>query len=187
MFNQHEKNKIAEEWLYIAMLYEKELPAHFLNKMIDEIKDLSADNVLKALKAFRTNNKNKTWPRPSDIRALINPSLSVETQANQIARMIPEAISKFGWPNPDEAKAYIGEIGWQIVQSKGGWVDVCNYHGNEWDVGTFHAQARDTAKSIIEASALGLHKQAIGYAEKNQFSIDKLDLKKLTSSLQKDI
>ena len=187
MITQHEKNKIAEEWLYIAMLYEKELPAHFLNKMIEEIQDLDSHSILKALRVFRCDNKNKTWPRPADIRSLLNPTLSIETKAEQVANSIPLAIKKYGWASPSEARKYMGEVAWRIVETHGGWLDVCSKHGVDLDVGVFHAQARDSAKAIIKASELGQENVAIGYAEKNQFAIDNIDLKKLTSSLQKDI
>ena len=155
--------------------------------MLEEISDLSADSVLRSLKAYRLNNKNKTWPRPADIRSILNPSLSVETQAEQAANLIPLAIKKYGWAQPSDARKYMGEVAWRIVETHGGWIDVCSKHGVELDAGVFHAQARDSAKAIIKASELGLENAAIGYAEKNQFAIDNPDLKKLSSTLQRDI
>jgi hypothetical protein len=161
-----ERTKIAEEWLYIAMLYEKELSLHFLNKMIDEISSFKADLVLSALRAHRQDYKNKSWPRPSDIKRLLEFDLSDSTKAEQVARLIPEAISKFGWPRPSEARAYIGEVGWTIVQSYGGWLEVCSHCGELWNRQVFHAQVRESAKAILESSSLEKQFEAISYSEK---------------------
>lgn len=171
----------------VASIYNKPLDIGAIEMMISLFEGYDLEKIKSAYKHFMSTAKASHFPMPGQIIEILNPTLSNEAKANQIARMIPEAISKFGWSNPSEAKEYIGEIGWHIVQSKGGWLDVCNYHGSEWDVGTFHAQARDSAKSILEASALGLHSQAIGYSEKNQFAIENDSLKKLTSSIQKNI
>jgi hypothetical protein len=171
----------------VASIYNKSLDIGAIEMMIDLFEGYELEKIKSAYKHFMSTAKASHFPMPGQIIEILNPSLSTEAKANQIARMIPEAILKFGYPNPTEAKAYIGEIGWQIVQSKGGWFDVCNYHGDVWDAGTFHAQARDSAKAIIEASALGLHRQAIGYSEKNQFAIENNSIKKLTASIQKDI
>jgi len=181
---KHELSKIIKS---LGSLYNKNLDINSIEMMINLLNKYDFEKVKLAYENYLSGPKGNFFPMPNQIIEILNPSLSNDAKANQIARMIPEAISKFGWNNPSEAKEYIGEIGWHIVQSKGGWLDVCNFHGSDWDVGTFHAQARDSAKAIIEASSLGLHRQAIGYSEKNQFAIENDSLKKLTSSIQKNI
>ena len=184
----NEKLELSKIIKSLGNLYNKNLDINSIEMMINLLKQYEFEKIKLAYETHLSGPKGNFFPMPNQIIEILNPSLSTEAKANQIARMIPEAISKYGYPNPSEAKTFIGEIGWQFVQSKGGWFEVCNYHGNLWDAGTFFAQARDSAKAIIEASAIGLHKQAIGYSEKNQFIESKNDdLKKLMSSIHKDI
>ena len=49
-----------------------------------------------------------------------------ETESNLlIADKIVQAMSLFGGYRNDEAKKFIGEIGWKVVQNNGGWQEMC--------------------------------------------------------------
>ncbi len=43
-----------------------------------------------------------------------------------IANKIGDAINRFGAYRPDDAKEWLGELGWETVKRHGSWWDLCN-------------------------------------------------------------
>lgn len=66
-----------------------------------------------------------------------------------IASKITAAISKFGYCNAKEAKEYLGDIGWSIVEMSGGWNHLCGTVTNK-HLSTFQAQWRELAKAHVD-------------------------------------
>ncbi|WP_289460478.1 hypothetical protein, partial [Klebsiella pneumoniae] len=75
--------------------------------------------------------------------------LSPATKAQEVSGRIREAISKFGYANQQDAREYIGSLGWKVVERFGGWIYLCENHGLDLNPLTFFAQARDSVISII--------------------------------------
>lgn len=51
--------------------------------------------------------------------------LSDEEKGQQIASLIEVAIGRFGYYRPDEARRFLGEAAWCVVNKSGGWHVVC--------------------------------------------------------------
>jgi hypothetical protein len=149
-WDNNQRNVFANEYVLTCKLYDKDISFDLAKLVIEDLRDLNAEDCFAAIISFRKNPKNKFWPKASDVRGIVVPEISDESLAEQAAKKIPEAIKKFGWPQPNEARAFIGEIGWSFIMSRGGWTNVCQNLGSEWDIGIFHAQARQVAKSEIE-------------------------------------
>jgi len=70
-----------------------------------------------------------------------------DAEAKEVISRIVYAIAKIGYVNPDRARVYVGELGWKIVERRGGWEAICGIE--EKDLTSFTAQCRDLAKSIL--------------------------------------
>lgn len=162
---QQEKNEVAIVLANMATYFGKDITKPVISMMVEDLSDLNFQDVLNAFTAYRKNPKNISFPLPAKIREIINPTQSVDGMANEAASRIRKAIVDFGWCNPSQARAYIGELGWRIVERSGGWMYVCENHGVELNPLTFHAQARDLAKAIVESEGMGIGDMPIGLPE----------------------
>lgn len=111
----------------------------------EDVADLQFDEVIKALGAYRRNPKNRQMPLPAHIRELIEPVETPESRAREIASKISGAVVKFGQPNENMAREYIGETGWAIVSRRGGWSHICSIA----DSNQLYSQIRDLAFDIV--------------------------------------
>jgi len=175
-----EKNKLSKIYDSTCKAFDKILDSEVLKMQIEDLSDLNFNQVVYALSKYRTDAKNNTWPRANKIREIINPTRTHETMANESASRIRKAISDYGWCDPTGARNYIGELGWQVVNRAGGWQYICENHGVLLSPLTFHAQARDLAKSICESEILGFGDQPVALPDaKNKAGIN--DVIKLLS------
>lgn len=150
MLTNEQKTEIARIYALTCKAFDKTLDADVLKMQVEDLSDLDFEQIKKALENYRIDEKSTIWPRAGKIRALVNPVMSADAVANEAASLIREAISKFGWPNGSEARKFVGELGWAIVERSGGWSSLCENHGLSINPLTFHAQSRDLAKAIIE-------------------------------------
>jgi len=150
MLTNNEKTEIAKIYASTCKAFDKTLEPDVLKMQIEDLSDLTFDQINSALIKYRIDEKSITWPRAGKIRALIKPELSTDSLANEAASRIREAITKFGWCNGLEAKNYVGELAWAIVERSGGWSSICENHGVNLNPLTFHAQSRELAKAILE-------------------------------------
>lgn len=125
---------------------------------VSDMEDLEFDDVTRAFDSYRKNPKNRVPPLPADIRNLIQPAQTDEQLAIDSASRIVQAITKYGYTNPDRAKRFIGELGWEIVRREGGWENLCE-RLRDHEIGMFKAQTRELAKSLISRSRAGLLEQ----------------------------
>lgn len=180
MLTVEQKKHITQIYDNTCKAFDKILDPDVLRMQIEDISDLDYGSIVNAISVYRRDGKNVTWPRASKIREIINPKQSKESMSNEAASRIREAITKFGWCNIEQAKTFVGELGWAVVQRSGGWQYVCENHGLELNPTTFHAQSRDLAKSMAESAELGIFNQPIGIPERKSI-FDSNDLMKVIS------
>ncbi len=161
MLTNSEKTEVAKLYASTCKAFDKILDADVLRMQVEDLCDLEYLKIIQAFEIYRKDSRNITWPRANRIRDLINRKQSNESLANECASRIRSAVTKFGWPNEDLAKAYVGELGWKIVERSGGWMFICQNLGVELNLLTFHAQARDLAKSMLESNTAGNFDQPI--------------------------
>lgn len=152
---QDERAKVGEFWLGLAQMYGKELGRAALKIMLDSIDELDAGDVLQVFNEWSRTSKQNRHPLPAEVHSLAKKELSSEAMSNEAANRIRMAIVKFGYNNPADAKEFMGSLAWAVVVRFGGWEYICENHGVLLSPLTFHAQARDSAKSILENAALG--------------------------------
>lgn len=122
-----------------------------LNAYVEDLEDLDLNALGVAIK--RARRESKFFPLPAVIREYILGSTKDEAQ--EAAGKIVEAIHKFGWPNPDKARALIGELGWKVVEREGGWENLCKSIQDYSELGMRKAQWRELAGAIARRG--GLH------------------------------
>lgn len=152
----HEKQVLKERLLATALYFSQELDDSAVQLFVEDLEDLDFHTVLETLKQLRRDPKTTRLPLPAIIRARIQPPESDEDESKQAAARILMAIGKFGWSNSEQAKQFIGRLGWEVVQYQGGWTRVCELVDDN-NFNSFQAQWRDLAGSIRRRAAAGLH------------------------------
>lgn len=144
-----------------AAYYRIRLDDEVVRMYAEDLADLEFQTVRDALSKYRANPKNRTMPLPAMIREQLDPEVDPESAAREIAARIQAAIPKFGWPNGPDARKFIGEVGWGIVERQGGWAYICEHHGVTLDPMVFQAQVREQAKAALKYSSQAME-EAIG-------------------------
>lgn len=156
---QHHRDQLGIKLTQLAMLYGKDFPKEqatlFINSLISFIPD-TFENYMKALSSYAEDSKNKFFPAPNSLRPYLIPDLDDEAVAVEASSRTMEAVSRFGWNNSTEAKAYVGELGWRAVSKFGGWSYICENLGNEISLTTFQAQVREITRSQIKMAKAGI-------------------------------
>ncbi len=149
--NNQEITKVAAKIAMVNTIYGITQSNEAVMYQANLLREFDLQKVIQAFDKFMVSNKTNRPPTPAHIIELINPIESLAAKADIIISRIETAIRRFGYTEPEEAKEYIGELGWQIVQFRGGWNYLCQHLGtNLLPGGTFHAQARETVKALIE-------------------------------------
>lgn len=121
-----------------------------LKMFAQELGSLRAEDVAKAMHHFRQEKGRRQMPMPADIKSFLDPKVSDDSEAEIVAGKIQKAISSFGHTNPGQAKEYIGDLGWRVVDSYGGWYYICANAGSGFKIDTARAQWRNMAKAFME-------------------------------------
>lgn len=176
-------------WVMVASYYRVTLPDITLEMYAQDTRDIPLETMVSIFETYRRTTKSPVLPMPIVFREIYEKKMSADVQANLVPQRIFEAISKFGWAEPDKAREYIGELGWRLVEMRGGWLNVCQNLGTNWDEGTFIAQARDNTKSLIKAAELGYGDKPIDLPSSHnaQGQIEHDSTRKLISSVTKEL
>ena len=166
--NESEKTQVAISIALTAEYYGKTISKAVISMMVSDLSDLDASRVLESYQNYRRDGKNRFFPLPAQIRELVNFEISPEDKGREVASRVQSAVTKFGYSNPEDAKEYIGEVGWHCVNRFGGWGYVCENLGTNLQVLTFQAQVRDLAQVTIKSKLAGKFDQPIGLPSRTQ-------------------
>lgn len=131
----------------LAESYGRTLSKNVLNAYCCVLSDLSDTEVRSLFNAALIQFSR--FPSPKELRELARPT----DGGREIAEKIWAAIPRYGYPNGDEAREFMGPDAWAIVQNMGGWYHVCEgaYVQNK---GHWIAQTRDLADSMLQRGAI---------------------------------
>jgi hypothetical protein len=147
--NVEEKAKVTQLLAVTAAYYRQKLEDEVLKMYAEDLIDLPFLSVSNAIANYRRNPKNRTMPLPAQVRDMLTPVVDPDAMAREIAGRCVQAITKFGWPQPGPAREFIGEEGWSVIESSGGWLHFVEQHGDGINPQTFFAQARDRIKDQL--------------------------------------
>lgn len=148
MMTAEEIKELKKGIAITASYYGRDLLSEAIQFMAEDLSDLPFAKVSEAYLRYRRDPKNRTMPLPAQIRAIVQPTPDPEAEARAILDRIITAVNKFGWPQGEQARAFIGELGWRVVQFNGGWTELCqsNFIHNPGLL----AQARNRAEDLIK-------------------------------------
>jgi hypothetical protein len=150
----NDKSEIAKIVLLLAEYYNKILSPNQIKMYVEDLSDLSPDELLSAVHEYRNKPENEWFPFPAKLKALARPTITDEQNSIDAVSRIIQAIGKYGPYQNDKAKEFIGELGWFIVQRDGGWQNVCQNFTEE-NMGQFRAQWREMGKAFSARSMAG--------------------------------
>ena len=161
--------------LGLAELYGERLTETRLKIYLEVLRDITNPELKKAYMSIINNPWIKKMPLPGEIRNAARPKLDSKDEAIRRINLIKEAVRKFGWPEPKEARAYLGDV-WNDVEMLGGWSHICENPELNLNDPIIYAQRRDELKSFVESRRQGItdyqltgtdhHKHQIGNKEK---------------------
>ena len=160
--NYQNKLEVKKALLEDAAFYDIQMNDLKLMLWTAQLQDVDALDVRRAQAHFRDKPNQKFMPMPGEIKNFLNPLVSEDGQARQIAAKVQGAVVKFGYTNGKDAKEFIGDIGWAIVERFGGWSYICQNLGTGIDVNAFQAQVRELAKSQVSFGESQLANQING-------------------------
>lgn len=176
--NTENRKKIAYELEAMSVYYSKQLNPHALSMMVSDLEDLPPELVLLAIKKYRQDPRNKTFPLPAQIREVLLPKTDDRALSIELSRKILRALTKHGWcwshgyfengkPYFEDDKgnkfdnfkdaviSELGELGWQLIESRGGWQNLSKM-ANEQEEGIYAAQLRDQIEAILKNKRAGV-------------------------------
>lgn len=133
-----------------AEYYGRQIGPGTIATMADDLAEFPQHAVLAAYARYRKDPANRAFPMPAQIIGILTRDVGPRDLAIETAGRIRKAISEFGWNNPRDAKTFIGESGWGVIDSFGGWAHLCENLGVTINETTFYAQLRDTVESKIK-------------------------------------
>lgn len=154
---------IANLLIDMAQFYGYEMEDRQLELQLSVLSSFPEEIVREEIANYMRNPKNGKFPTP--IHKLLEKHLPKEPENKDLAIVaaarVRKAIHDFGWPSPLKAKEFIGDLGWQAVQSFGGWQYICENLGGSISVDSFNAQLRELCRSTLELNEAGIQDQPI--------------------------
>ncbi|NDC55523.1 MAG: hypothetical protein EBZ69_01685 [Alphaproteobacteria bacterium] len=148
------KKEIVEVLELLAAYYRTQLTPMQFSMYAEDLSCLSRDELVKACQEYRKNPENKFFPLPSALIGIVRPVETDLDLGQDVSSKVIKAVSKFGSYRAEEAKKFIGEIGWECVQRMGGWKTFCS-ELTEDTKGIFNAQIRGLAQTIAKKAKNG--------------------------------
>jgi hypothetical protein len=142
-----QRSDIRHAMLGLSKIYKEELTKELIEIWETVLDELTETEIKSAVRQYILNPKNVFFPKPGQIYGLVRIE-NTDEEAIFIANQIVGAISRIGPYRSEDAKTYLGEIGWAVVCLRGGWQEVCNVESND-QIGILTAQLRDATKGII--------------------------------------
>lgn len=138
----------------LAEFYGETLTPTRLKMFAEVLSDMPAVELERAIGVVTRDPRITRMPLPANLRQATRPSANPDHDALEASNRIVEAIDRFGWTNPKEAQAFIGELGWLVVQREGGWETICE-NTTARQLPTLKAQWRELAKAVAGRAQRG--------------------------------
>lgn len=123
----------------------------------DNLRAFRWERVNKALLGFMEDARK--FPTVAEVKEKLGilpvKPVTAEDNAREAVSRIWEAMRTCGWNRPKEAQAFIGELGWKVVERYGGWSAVTDLEEDQRMGIT--AQMRDLAISLQKFSSHGIN------------------------------
>lgn len=161
--NPNDMNALKKLVIHVAAYYGRDLLPEVVAMMANDLarSGLSFTEISDGYEKFRSTDKTLRFPVPAQIIAIARPQADNDSLAQEAAARVIQAIGNFGWTNPEEARAFVGELGWRAVTRFGGWQYICENVGAEINQQTIFAQVRDLSRATLKLDEVGIRDQPI--------------------------
>lgn len=174
---------VKEMIILTATYYSKTLSEPLLAMYCDDLEGLPAQKIIDAYRAYRRDPRNRSFPIPAQIRAMIENEPTNDAIAREIVARIVSAIGSFGWNNSSEAKKFIGQTGWLAVDRIGGWSYLCQEYGLTIQPGQFMPQIKAVIQDRLDFGSNLENRALTGFNEQKLLDENQPEfIKKLISS-----
>lgn len=154
------KSEIAKRLYALAKMCSFEFTEYLLELYLQQFEDLDGQLVCKAIENLIVNRKaTDKFPSIADIRGLVVPVAQPKQEAVMAANLIIQAVGKFGYMNYEEAKDFVGSLGWRVVEMHGGWSALCSMLNHE-NTTFYKAQFKELAETLLAKEKAGTLNQA---------------------------
>lgn len=146
----NEKEKFIAGLSKLGELTKTDLNDWTMEAYMSVFRDRWSDGI-RALKiAFMKIRSNHAMPSAFDLLEFIGeappPAPTQRDKASEMSGAILNTIGKFGGYRAREARIFLGEAIWRVVENMGGWETLCMMEID--DMPTWRAQIRDAAEGI---------------------------------------
>lgn len=146
-----ERQKIQQAIIVLAETQGKTLSPAALKLFTDALGDVTAKQVEGAILQHMRGPNGRFWPCPGDLLSHIHRYQSVPQAANECMGRVIEAVSRFGYVDPDGARQFLGEEIWTALPGHIGWRDFC-MSGDQISQATARAQLRERIAAQLQKS-----------------------------------
>lgn len=159
----------------LAEYYNKTLTETQLSMYVEDLMDLSPEDLVRACRMYRQDPKHEWFPLPNKIKAMLY--LPDDQRARESVARILTAVSRIGPYNSRQAREMIGELGWEVVKLQGGWEEICQTLSDE-NKGILQAQWRDLAISLVNRNRIRVSEEtaALEFKFKPSGRLDKFEV-----------
>lgn len=143
---------VAAAFAISASYYQRPITDDVARLYASDVSDLPDADVLHAMGALRREPRRRSCPLPAEVRVQVGRMTAGAgpAAAEQIAARISGAITRYGYPSPAKARQFMGETGWRACEELGGYIALCQRLQAD-EMGTFHAQARELCRALLDA------------------------------------
>lgn len=145
--------------LVLAEMCDKTLSKEMIAMYDAELAEVGYARLASAIRTvIRTRKSRDGFPSISELAQAAGAVKDAQSEGDEAANRIVQAISDFGWSSPASAREFIGELGWLVVQRAGGWESVCDVTVKQ--VPFVRKQYADMAKMLYNRAEQGKLGQA---------------------------
>jgi hypothetical protein len=159
---REEKLQLLKKFVVAYALYYRENLADGVVAMYaEDLFEADLEALKRVMIELRRDRRITRFPLPAELLHRIKPVLTDDQLAREAVSRIVTAAARFGSYRPEQARDYVGQLGWEVVKRAGGWEAVCK----DMPVGgdpTATAQWRELAKSVMDQDRAGVLGQAPG-------------------------
>lgn len=147
-------DQVGKELTLMAEAHGRKFSKESAAMMLSDLQQYGPGPVLRALAACRL--QIRYFPTIAEIVDRVPGAVSDAALADAAVSRIIQAVSAIGPYRHDDAKEFVGELGWRVVKQYAGWEELCKSLGEDTPVGVFKSQALKTALMVIERSRAGV-------------------------------
>lgn len=159
------KLKFLERLRALAKLCSLELDVVLLELYDKTLATAGYEAAMRAVdRIISTRNARDPFPSIADLMKIATGVLDDGDNAQEAAHRILEAVTKMGRYRGDEAREFIGSLGWYVVQRSGGWPSLCTQVTPQ-NASILRSQWKELALSAIRRNRLGLLEKAPSFEQ----------------------